>query len=141
MNWTGGSLHRHSKNAHKSVVNRQKEHFAKIRTALQNGSLTSTVPFRPNYLADDSDKVLSQLTPFGTGSVRHTGHPKRLRKGSGSESLHAREEDPTSGKDTTQHPTEMAVSSRTRHRRSRGPNSPSAAPFPPGSGFGMLMPS
>ncbi|KAF2746316.1 hypothetical protein M011DRAFT_459453 [Sporormia fimetaria CBS 119925] len=79
MNWTGGSLQRHSKNAHKGTVNRQKEHFAKIRTALQNGHSTTAVPFCPSYLQNDDTNFGGRLPPLVHRSVRHTGHPKHPR--------------------------------------------------------------
>ncbi|KAF2278829.1 uncharacterized protein EI97DRAFT_440343 [Westerdykella ornata] len=81
MNWTGGSLQRHSKNAQRSVVKRQKEHFAKARTTLQNGSNVPAVPFCPSYLRPETMSIGGQLPPFGMGSVRHVGHSKRLRTG------------------------------------------------------------
>jgi hypothetical protein len=37
MNWTGGRLSRHSRNANGSVTQRQKQHFAKARSNLLNG--------------------------------------------------------------------------------------------------------
>ncbi|KAF2654605.1 hypothetical protein K491DRAFT_464235 [Lophiostoma macrostomum CBS 122681] len=80
MNWTGGSLQRHSKNAHKGIVRRQKQHFAKVRTALQNRPLTSATPFRPSFLEDEHLTVSGQMPSFGLGSVRHTGHAKRYER-------------------------------------------------------------
>lgn len=38
MNWTGGNLSRVSKGTNKSSVQRQKGHFAKVRTKLQDGT-------------------------------------------------------------------------------------------------------
>ncbi|KAF2822086.1 hypothetical protein CC86DRAFT_448494 [Ophiobolus disseminans] len=77
MNWTGGTLQR-TKNANKGVVQRQKAHFARVRTYLQNGSNTSIAPFRPSYLQnDDSFELAGHLPSFGSGSVRHTGHSAR----------------------------------------------------------------
>ena len=37
MNWTGGRLSRHSRNANGSLTQRQKQHFAKVRSNLLNG--------------------------------------------------------------------------------------------------------
>jgi hypothetical protein len=37
MNWTGGRLSRHSRNANSSLNQRQKQHFAKVRSGLLNG--------------------------------------------------------------------------------------------------------
>lgn len=80
MNWTGGSLQRHSKKATKSIVNRQRQHFAKVRTTLQNGSNTVSVPFRPSYLRAKDASLGGRLPSFGSGSVRHAGHSKRLHR-------------------------------------------------------------
>ncbi|MCJ1368426.1 hypothetical protein MMC16_007569 [Acarospora aff. strigata] len=45
MNWTGGRLQRHSRNsAGKSLTNIQKQHFAKVRTRLQNGPKAPSPP-------------------------------------------------------------------------------------------------
>lgn len=115
MNWTGGSLHRHSKNAHNSIVNRQKQHFAKIRTALQNGSHAAAVPFRPSYLAEDNGALCDQWTPFGRGSVRHTGHSKRLQKERESEGSRIWEGESRSPRDDVQHLTEVTASRRRHH--------------------------
>lgn len=109
MNWTGGSLQRHSKNAHKGVVSRQKQHFAKIRTALQNGSGAAAVPFRPSYLVEDNETLCSQLTPFGRGSVRHTGHSKRLSERRESEGLCLWESQPRKPRDEARQPAEVAA--------------------------------
>lgn len=38
MNWTGGRLSRHSRKAEDSVVNKQKQHFARVRNNLMNDS-------------------------------------------------------------------------------------------------------
>ncbi|KAI9651924.1 MAG: hypothetical protein M1831_007504 [Alyxoria varia] len=53
MNWTGGKLHRHSKNAKSGAAHRQSEYFAKARTKLQNGSERHT-PFVPSFLQDEA---------------------------------------------------------------------------------------
>jgi hypothetical protein len=38
MNWTGGHLSRHARNSKSSLTQRQKQHFAKARNNLLNGS-------------------------------------------------------------------------------------------------------
>ncbi|XPT01678.1 hypothetical protein M3J09_010808 [Ascochyta lentis] len=80
MNWTGGSLQR-TKNAHKGVVQRQKAHFARARTQLQQSPGAPIMPFRPDYLVDgDGRESGHHLSPFGS-SIRHTGHsPRRHRE-------------------------------------------------------------
>lgn len=80
MNWTGGSLQRHSKNARKSVMQRQKQHFAKVRTALQNGPEMPSAPFRPSFLVDQDLNLGGRLPLFGASSIRHTGHMKRPQR-------------------------------------------------------------
>jgi hypothetical protein len=79
MNWTGGTLQR-TKHANKGITQKQKAYFARARTHLQNGSKSPAVPFRPSYLQnDDSFELAGHLPSFGSGSVRHTGHPARNR--------------------------------------------------------------
>jgi hypothetical protein len=79
MNWTGGSLQRHSRNANNSLVSRQKQHFAKVRTALQNGGKSPATPFRPDYLHNEDISLGEPLPIFDLGSVQHTGHSNRSR--------------------------------------------------------------
>lgn len=80
MNWTGGTLQR-TKTASKGVVQKQKAHFAKARTNLQNGPDSPNAPFRPSYLQnDDSFELTRRLPSFGSGSVRHTGHSARRHR-------------------------------------------------------------
>ncbi|KAF2865144.1 hypothetical protein BDV95DRAFT_612934 [Massariosphaeria phaeospora] len=87
MNWTGGRLQR-SRNANKGIQSRQKQYFARRRTELQSGSDLPGLPFRPNYLDQDEKFELGgRLPAYGTGSIRHAGHSKRLhRHGSSGES-------------------------------------------------------
>jgi hypothetical protein len=73
MNWTGGSLQR-TKQANKGVLQQQKAYFARAQTQLQNTTNSSAAPFRPSYLQDNENSGLWTMTPFGSGSVRHTGH-------------------------------------------------------------------
>lgn len=80
MNWTGGSLQRHSKRASKDIVNRQKAHFARVRTTLQNGPNPQPAPFVPSYFQDEDVGPGGRLPTFGIGSVRHAGHSKRLQE-------------------------------------------------------------
>ncbi|KAF2005750.1 hypothetical protein P154DRAFT_571050 [Amniculicola lignicola CBS 123094] len=79
MNWTGGTLQRHSRNANKGAAHKQKQHFARIRTQLQNGAIAAIPPFRPSYLQDEGFILGGRLPSFGAGSVRHVGHSKRLK--------------------------------------------------------------
>ncbi|KAF2122931.1 hypothetical protein BDV96DRAFT_593414 [Lophiotrema nucula] len=85
MNWTGGRLQRHSRNANKGVLQKQKAFFAKARTQLQNGKSNLTAPFRPSYFQDDDAVLGNQLPGFGLGTTRRTGHPRRLQARSASE--------------------------------------------------------
>lgn len=79
MNWTGGTLQR-TKHANKGVVQKQKTHFARARTQLQQSLGTLAAPFRPDYLQDNNDCETGQChPPFGSRSVRHTGHSARKR--------------------------------------------------------------
>ncbi|CAO2651911.1 Nn.00g001940.m01.CDS01 [Neocucurbitaria sp. VM-36] len=81
MNWTGGSLQR-SKNAKKGILQKQKAFFARARTHLQNASKSLAIPFRPSYLCDDDEfEFNGQMSSFGSGSVRHTGHSTREQHG------------------------------------------------------------
>ncbi|KAI4688099.1 uncharacterized protein J4E84_005027 [Alternaria hordeiaustralica] len=73
MNWTGGSLQR-TKKANTGVVQQQKAYFARARTQLQNDTNSPVAPFRPSYLQDNEDSYLLGIAPFGSGSLRHTGH-------------------------------------------------------------------
>ncbi|KAF2740189.1 hypothetical protein EJ04DRAFT_234693 [Polyplosphaeria fusca] len=79
MNWTGGSLQRHSRATNGGVVRRQKQHFAKVRTQLQNGSHESSISFRPSFSQGDNFSIGSHMPVFGLGSRRHTGHSKRIQ--------------------------------------------------------------
>lgn len=85
MNWTGGKLQRHSKNVGNGVANRQKQHFAKVRTQLQNGTTSlacpGTIPFRPSFIQDDHVNLGGNLPQFGVGSSRHARHSKRRIEG------------------------------------------------------------
>jgi hypothetical protein len=141
MNWTGGSLQRHSKNAHNSVVNRQKEHFARIRIGLQNGANAATVPFRPSYLEEDNDTLCSQLSPFGRRSVRHVGHSKRTLKGRGSEASCRWEMESRYPRGNTKHLTEMLASRGRHHAKTQHRTSSSdVAASTTGNAHGMLCP-
>lgn len=78
MNWTGGSLQR-SKQANKGVVQKQKAHFARARTQLQNAPNAPAASFRPGFFQDEDASVGGRLPPPSSRSVRHTGHSKTLR--------------------------------------------------------------
>ncbi|KAI4665235.1 uncharacterized protein J4E88_010560 [Alternaria novae-zelandiae] len=78
MNWTGGSLQR-TKKANTGVIQQQKAYFARARTQLQNDTNPPVAPFRPSYLQDDEDSYLLGIAPFGSGSLRHTGHAAKRR--------------------------------------------------------------
>ncbi|KAF2502644.1 hypothetical protein BU16DRAFT_16289 [Lophium mytilinum] len=80
MNWTGGRLQRHSKNAGGGVASRQKQHFAKIRTQLQNGVASGQLPFRPSFLRDDEASFGGMLPPFTDRTSRHVGHSRKHQR-------------------------------------------------------------
>ncbi|KAF1835189.1 hypothetical protein BDW02DRAFT_597577 [Decorospora gaudefroyi] len=75
MNWTGGSLQR-TKKANTGVLQQQRAYFAKARTHLQNTTNSPGPPFRPSYLRDNEDFGAMRAS-FGSGSVRHVGHPAK----------------------------------------------------------------
>lgn len=49
MNWTGGRLSRHSRRADSSTTNKQKQHFAKMRSHLMSGSVKKCSAKPPNF--------------------------------------------------------------------------------------------
>jgi hypothetical protein len=53
MNWTGGKLQRHSKKGNNATLEKQRQHFAKARTDLQNGPSTS----RPRIFGDEDGDI------------------------------------------------------------------------------------
>lgn len=69
-------MQRHSKRSGNTAVNRQKQHFAKIRSRTQNGSSPQIAPFRPSFLREDDNAPAGDVTPFGGGSTRHSWHAK-----------------------------------------------------------------
>ena len=80
MNWTGGRLQRHSRNTGNRVINRQKQHFAKVRTQLQNGTAQHTIPFRPSFLQEVDVSLGRKLPPFCDRSSGRVGYSRRLQK-------------------------------------------------------------
>lgn len=72
-------MQRHSKMAGAGLVNRQKRHFAKVRTQLQNGATPHNGSFMPSYIQKEGISLGGQPTPFGEGSVRGVGHSKKAR--------------------------------------------------------------
>jgi hypothetical protein len=78
MNWTGGTLQRSRAGRQNGVVQKQKEHFAKVRTRLQNSANSLAQSFRPSYLEDEDHNLGGRLPRFGFGAARHVGHTRRL---------------------------------------------------------------
>ena len=76
MNWTGGSLQR-TKKANTGIVQQQRAYFAKARTHFQNATNLPAAPFFPSYLRESENAGFLGIPPFGSGSVRHTGHSAR----------------------------------------------------------------
>ncbi|PSN66145.1 hypothetical protein BS50DRAFT_677419 [Corynespora cassiicola Philippines] len=81
MNWTGGSLQR-SKNANKGVVQKQRQHFARVRTQLQHG-IPKTSPSRPSHLAEGRLAPAGRLPPVAAASVQHVAHRGRIQDAHG----------------------------------------------------------
>jgi hypothetical protein len=57
MNWVGGRLQRHSKASKNEVLQRQKQHFARLRQQLQNGTRLSSDLFRPEWSTSISEDI------------------------------------------------------------------------------------
>lgn len=116
MNWTGGRLQRHSRNAAKGSLGRQKAHFAKARTQLQNGPGENTHPFRPDYLDKDGDLHGRELASCGRGNA---SRPQTVyRREEPREARHLRREKQLSG---------QLVPARRLTDATRGPSGESAA--------------
>lgn len=79
MNWTGGRLQRHSRNQN-TLAQRQKQHFAKVRTRLQHTPQPQSLPFQPSFLRHDITVLSGGVTPYGDGSQRHVGHAKSSQR-------------------------------------------------------------
>ncbi|KAF1983951.1 hypothetical protein K402DRAFT_152598 [Aulographum hederae CBS 113979] len=76
MNWTGGKLQLHSRKSDKSVIDRQRQHFAKARTKLRNGSSPSVPLFKPSFLRDNCGTLNRSVATSCGASQRETGHSK-----------------------------------------------------------------
>lgn len=89
MNWTGGRLQR-SKNANNGVVQKQKAHFARARTRLQNGATSLTSPSRPSFVHNGDTSLGGRLPPFPPDIVRRLadlGRPQAQHERAGSSSI------------------------------------------------------
>jgi hypothetical protein len=132
MNWTGGRLPtaRQSRTSRKAILNKQKQHFAKVRTQLQNGSSPRTMPFRPNFLIGDSSAFGGAIIPFhrhSGGNTRRSKH-QPIRLGERQETARhpgpfrqAAEDLPT--QDSQSRPYRLASKSDSRHQHPQ-PNFP-----------------
>jgi len=80
MNWTGGTLQRLKAGRQNGVLQKQKEHFAKMRARLQNAPNSSAPPFFPSYIKYNDLNQGGRLSSFSSGTVRHVGHSKRLQQ-------------------------------------------------------------
>lgn len=67
MNWVGGRLQRHSKASKNEVLQRQKQHFAKLRQQLQKGSEPSSNPFHPGWSTGIRDDMSTGLADMSRG--------------------------------------------------------------------------
>lgn len=79
MNWTGGRLQRHSRNsAGKSLSYTQKQHFAKVRSRLQNGPrAVSPLNFSLLHAARDARQARESKREAPDGELE--GRPKRQK--------------------------------------------------------------
>ena len=77
MNWTGGTLQRLKAGRQNGVLQKQKEHFAKVRAQPQSVQNLPAPPFRPSYLEDCDLNLDSLLPSLGSGTIRHAGHNRR----------------------------------------------------------------
>lgn len=78
MNWTGGNLTRHSRDADKDLAQRQRGHFAKLRTRLRDGRIIEPQHEMTNLqdgtLASCSDESTAPWScSYGEGSAQLTG--------------------------------------------------------------------
>jgi hypothetical protein len=69
-------LQRGQKNSGKSVANRQKQHFAKMRQRLQDGysNLHSKATFRPSFLFQGNSSLATGIIPFGLDARQQLEH-------------------------------------------------------------------
>jgi hypothetical protein len=77
MNWTGGRLQR-SKDANKGIIQKQKAHFARARTQLQNSTPASTPAFPSDLFCNKSVSQHPQLLLSSARTARLTGHSRTL---------------------------------------------------------------
>jgi hypothetical protein len=75
MNWTGGRLQRGQKNSGNSALNRQKQHFAKIRQGLQDGQTYTHImaPSRQSVLVHDRSSLAIGIPPSGHDTQHQVG--------------------------------------------------------------------
>lgn len=76
MNWTGGRLQQ-SKNANKGIIQKQKAHFARARTQLQNNIGASTPAFPSGFFGAEG---VTRQPQFPRSSARTARLPRRGRK-------------------------------------------------------------
>ncbi|KAK5140483.1 hypothetical protein LTR04_002976 [Oleoguttula sp. CCFEE 6159] len=84
MNWTGGRLQRHSRGGGNTLINRQKAHFARVRTTLQNGT-SDQLSLVPSFL-NEADNGAAASTTLFSDSLRRPArhHSERQRASPGS---------------------------------------------------------
>lgn len=66
MNWTGGNLQRHSRGKSDTVSQRQKAHFAKVRTRLESGAVEDTdhdISTLRNNFQDEECRETNRIKP------------------------------------------------------------------------------
>ena len=76
MNWTGGRLQRHSHRNQDSTLQRQKQHFAKVRTRLQHTRQSQSLLFQPSFLRHDASTLADNGMLARHDSHRDVGHAK-----------------------------------------------------------------
>jgi len=74
MNWTGGRLSRHSRKAEDSVINKQKQHFARVRNNLTNGSAKRS-PAKWSIFDGINVEVRGETSVRSASQKSRTKHP------------------------------------------------------------------
>ncbi|KAI9759875.1 MAG: hypothetical protein M1835_000287 [Candelina submexicana] len=118
MNWTGGRLSRHSGKRGGNLINIQKQHFAKVRTNLQNGTRKAS-PLKLTFFNRYHAPRVSTSPRSKRESLEHPAH----RQGN---SFPDRRVDAATRTDVSSRKSSRA--SQRPYRGSLGPGAPSSAP-------------
>jgi hypothetical protein len=76
MNWTGGRLSRHSRKKGDSLVHKQKQHFAKVRSNLFHGNAKRS-PVKWSIF--DKIQVQSRADTASPSADHHLAYPSEAR--------------------------------------------------------------